>query len=80
MRVLAYYPGHIALFVEKGGFSSENRYEVRIGDRDYVLAETTAANFVIGQSVLEGDFSSSEIELLQDPESGSVMNRFGQET
>ena len=76
--LLAYYPSHITVFVEKGSFPSDNGYEIKAQNRTYVLAEGTTPDFTIGKSVLEGDFSASRIEILQEPATARVMDRFGQ--
>ena len=65
--LLVYFGEHIAVAVEIGDFSPDNGWSFDWDGKAWVVCETTAEGFVIGQSILEDEFSIESVRYIQRP-------------
>lgn len=73
---LLYYPNHLTVFVE-GRYDNHNGCGLRIGEREFHLAEPTAPGFQIGRSVLVKPFDwVRDAKAVQDPPAGTLTERY----
>ena len=69
---LAYMANHIAVYV-KGNFPLSNNNHIRIDGKNYFLAETTCADYIIGKSVLADESQFHLIKFIQKVGQHSVI-------
>lgn len=71
--ILLYYPRHITVAVPQGGFSNENKLDFTWEQKNWVIAETTAAGFQIGTSMLQDDSTFRRVNFVQNPKLSNVI-------
>jgi hypothetical protein len=76
--LIVYYPGHINVAVN-GNFSVRNNQKIINDNKTYVIAETTVKGFIIGETMLEKDFTVNQIKYIQKPGKDSKINKFQME-
>lgn len=73
--LLIYYPGHINVGVS-GNFAVKNSQKIIYGKKTYAIAETTVKGFIIGETMLEKDFTVEQIKYIQKPGNNSIISKF----
>lgn len=71
--VLLYSPRHISVAVPQGGFVNENKLDFRWDQKEWMIAESTAAGFQIGMSRLENPTLVTTVRYVQDPKITDVI-------
>lgn len=71
--VLLYCPQHITVAVPQGGFVNENGLDFTWNQKQWMIAETTAAGFQIGKSRLMDPNRLTSVKYVQDPKNSDVI-------
>jgi hypothetical protein len=65
--LLVYVPEHITVAVRQGQFSRQNGLTFTWDATDWIIAETTASGFQIGESIVSGAERLKQIQYIQRP-------------
>jgi len=72
---LLYYTGHISVGVE-GDFPKTNKLNFELNGKTFFIAETTAKDFVIGESLLSEEIDLRDIKYTQKPGVNSELIKY----
>jgi transglutaminase-like putative cysteine protease len=65
--VLLYCPRHITVAVPQGNFVNDNKLDFKWDQKQWMIAESTAAGFQIGTSMLQDPSLITKVQYVQDP-------------
>ncbi len=71
--LLLYCPQHITVAVPQGEFPNENKLSFKWSGKDWMIAETTAPNFVIGKSKVNESVRLTTVQYVQKPKQTDVI-------
>ena len=72
--ILLYSPRHITVAIPQGNFTNENKLDYTWDSRPWVIAETTAAGFQIGKSMVLESNRLTNVQYIQDPKNSNVIH------
>lgn len=71
--LLLYSPGHITVAVPQGDFVNQNNLKFEWENKDWLIAETTLPNFVIGETRVQQSVSLTTVQYVQKPRQTDVI-------
>lgn len=72
--ILLYSPRHITVAVPQGNFVNENKLDFTWNKRPWLIAETTAAGFQVGLSLVQEPSRLTNVQYIQDPKNSNVIH------
>jgi hypothetical protein len=72
--ILLYSPRHITVAIPQGNFSNDNKLDFAWDNRPWLIAETTAAGFQIGKSMVVEANRLTNVQYIQDPKNSNVIH------
>jgi hypothetical protein len=72
--LLLYSPRHITVAIPQGGFANDNKLDYTWDNRPWVIAETTAAGFQVGKSMVLEPNRLTNVQYIQDPKNSNVIH------
>jgi hypothetical protein len=71
--LLLYCPQHITVAVPQGDFPNENKLSFNWSGKDWMIAETTLPNFVIGKTRVTESVKLTSVQYVQKPKQTDVI-------
>ncbi len=71
--LLLYCPQHITVAVPQGEFPNENKLSFKWSEKDWMIAETTLPNFVIGKTRVKESVKLTSVQYVQKPKQTDVI-------
>jgi hypothetical protein len=72
--VLLYSPRHITVAVPQGNYVNENKLDFTWNQKPWLIAETTAPGFQIGQTFVKEPTRLTSVQYVQDPKNSNVIH------
>ena len=72
--ILLYSPRHITVAVPQGNYANENKLDFTWNQKPWLIAETTAAGFQIGKSMVLESNRLTNVQYIQDPKNSNVIH------
>jgi hypothetical protein len=71
--ILLYCPRHITVAIPQGNFANDNKLDFEWNQKPWMIAETTAAGFQIGKSMVQDPNLLIRVNYVQDPKNSNVI-------